>query len=134
MPHRSCAPFAALVSLIGRCSHVLHSPYALQLVMGMAIGRLEGTKAGDEEMGTVVPSGLTPLSAPVSLDFPAQIMACTQINSATDFPVFHYKLQLRSDKDWAAFAKAAALESQPGAGCRVIMTLPQPSDGNLKRP
>ena len=119
---------------MGRCSLVLHSPYALQLVMDMAIGRLEGTKAGDEEMGTVVPSGLTPSSAPVSLDFPAQIMACTQINSATDFPVFHYKLQLRRDKDWAAFAKAAALESQPGAGCRVIMTMQQPSDGKPNRP
>ena len=102
--------------------------------MDMVIGRLEGTKAGDDEMGTFVPSVVTPLSTPVSLDFPAQIMACTQINSATDFPVFHYKLQLRSDKDWVAFAKAAALESEPGAGCHVIMTLPQPADGNLKRP
>jgi hypothetical protein len=101
--------------------------------MDMAVGRVEGTKAGDEEMGTFVPNDDTPLSAPVSLDFPAQIMACTQINSATDFPVFHYKLQLRSDEDWSSFAKAAALESAFGAGCRVSMTLPKPAD-NLKRP
>ena len=69
------------------------------------------------------------------LEFPAQIISRSQINTASDFPVFNYKLQLQSEKDWAAFSAAAEGGfSGVGAGCRVYMTLPPPVDGRMKKP
>lgn len=68
-------------------------------------------------------------------NFSAKITSRIQINTAGDFPVFHYKLKLRSAQDWAGFVKAAAAESESvGAGCRVYLTLPRPADVALTRP
>jgi hypothetical protein len=68
-------------------------------------------------------------------NFPAKITSRTQINTAGDFPVFHYKLKLRSAQDWTGFVKAAAAESESvGAGCRVYLTLPRPADVTMTRP
>ena len=80
---------------------------------------------------TVISSSV--VQAPAN--FPAKITSRTQINTAGDFPVFHYKLKLRSAQDWAGFVKAAAAESESvGAGCRVYLTLPRPADVTMTRP
>ena len=74
-------------------------------------------------------SGAATVHLPSSAqEFPAQILSRSQINTASDFPVFNYKLQLRSEKDWGAFSAAAAGGlGGVGAGCRVYLALPPPS-------
>lgn len=73
--------------------------------------------------------------AHASHQFPAQIASRSQINTAADFPVFRYKLQLRHSKDWAALVKAAAVASQDvGLGSRVYLTLSGAAGSELTRP
>jgi hypothetical protein len=59
----------------------------------------------------------------------------SQLNTATDFPVFHYQLQLNSTKDWIAFTEAAGVNAvSVGTGCRVFLSMPKHADPALKRP
>jgi hypothetical protein len=71
----------------------------------------------------------------IPLEFSATIVSRVQLNTAADFPVFRYKLQLRSTSDLTAFAAAAHVATGDlGSGCPVYITLPVSQQPSLRRP
>ena len=131
----------------------MHSQYAIDLVKDTIIGLLQGSQGTDKEMGFVASPDIlgrsaahAPRRAAAPRDFPARIVSCAQLNTASDFPVFHYKLLLGSVKEWDAFAAAAAgagaataaaADTQSDcveAGARVYLSLQTTGDAALRRP
>ncbi len=123
----------------------MHSQYAIDLVKDMIIGLLQGSQGTDEEMGFVASPDIlgraaahAPRRTTTPRDFPARIVSCTQLNTAPDLPVFHYKLLLGSAKEWDAFAAAAAGSGTQSdcveAGVRVYLSLQTTGDAGLRRP
>ncbi len=131
----------------------MHSQYAIDLVKDMIIGLLQSSQGTDEEMGFVASPDIlgraaahAPRRTTTPREFPARIVSCTQLNTASDFPVFHYKLLLGSAKEWNAFAAAAAGSGTATAaaantqsdcveaGARVYLSLQTTGDAGLRRP